>query len=131
MSKLQLKLISAGVKSSNPLPPADLYIDCRGIPNPVYAKTLGGQSGDVKVVQDWVKANAGKEINNFTEQILNSIPQIPTRRNHGDDPFEKPYVVAFLCAHGIHRSRSMKNIIGERLKGMTKIDGKDFTIEVV
>lgn len=129
-SQLKLVLISAGVKSG-PLPPADLYLDCRGIPNPVYASGLGGGTGDDKHIQDWVKTHAKVEMNLFTEQIIASIPQIKTRRNHDTDPFAKPYTVAFLCAHGIHRSRSMKNLIAQRLKGMTKLGGGyEFSVEV-
>lgn len=98
------------------LPKADHYLDCRPIPNPIFVPELSGLTGDDPRVWDWMWAHAPGFISSFKTQIVKGLEQIPNRRSGKADPYADPYVVCFLCAHGIHRSRSMKHIIGNLLK---------------
>ena len=110
-----LHLLSAGWKAGPP-PPADLYLDCRILPNPAHQPKLGGASGDHPSVQNWMRGSASKFISSFRQEIIDGLDQVPGRRNGKDDPWAAPYRIAFVCAHGIHRSKAMKHIIADLLK---------------
>lgn len=116
-SYLKLRLINFGLKEVQEIPKADLYLDCRGIMDPSWQKGHGG-SGDNPSVQEKVKASSPMTImalRNVIEEAV-SGQRIPLRRSEDKDPYEKPFVVAFMCAHGIHRSRAAKHIVGDLLK---------------
>jgi RNase adaptor protein for sRNA GlmZ degradation len=98
------------------LPKADLYLDCRVLPNPVFIDGIGSTGDDPKM-QQWMITNGAPFIESFTQLIEDGIHQIPKRRSGKEDPWEEPYRICFMCAHGIHRSRSMKHLMGQRLKG--------------
>lgn len=104
------------------MPPADLYLDCRVIPNPFLL--FGHKDGSNHDVQKWMKEHAPLWIESFYDTIIESIAQIPTRRKGKEDPWADPYRVCFMCAWGIHRSMAMKHIIAEYLN----LDG--YTVEV-
>lgn len=125
MKGLVLVLISHGLKTGKvedtkgdtiayQVPKADLYLDCRGIREhdlPDHAK--GG--GSMKF-QDAVLNNNAPTITSFQRIIEDSIPQIKTRRNGEKNPYDRPYVICTMCAHGIHRSVASKHLLAERLK---------------
>lgn len=119
----QLTLISTGVKSG-PLPKADLYLDCRVIRNPFHVPELKGASGDDAKVQKWVMEANPEIYKRFVETVDDLIDTLPARRQ-GEQPFERPVVVCFMCAHGVHRSRAMKNLVGYALQAR-----KDLKVEV-
>lgn len=105
------------------LPLADLYLDCRVLPNPVFIDGIGSTGDDPKM-QSWMDANALPFIEAFEALICDGIAQIPKRRAGKEDPWAEPYIICFMCAHGIHRSRSMKHVIAKRLKSY------GYTVEV-
>jgi RNase adaptor protein for sRNA GlmZ degradation len=110
VGKLLIKFISAGVKSG-PLPPADYYLDCRVVYNPFHDPTLAGKTGDDLSVQLKVR-ELSPSVDAMRDLLREAIRRIPTRRKgEGKDPYEKPFVVCCFCAHGIHRSRSVKHLL--------------------
>lgn len=98
------------------LPKADLYLDCRVIPNPFLVKGVGSFTGENPIVQQWVLEHGQLFISSFSQLITDGIAQIPTRRKGKDDPFAAPYVICTMCAHGIHRSRAMKHLLADRFR---------------
>lgn len=119
ISKVNLVLINDGWKNlseQHPLPKADLYLDCRPLPNPFYASEVRAFSGDDPKTQDWLLERAQPFVKSFYQQIVDGLERIPARRMGNELPFDKPYTVCLMCAHGIHRSRAMKHILGAKLK---------------
>ena len=120
MGKLKLILRSYGLKSNKgeaapgfrSIPVADLYLDCRG----VVEKGVPGGTGSSPVFQEGVEAGSPTTITSFHRIIEDSMKTIVTRRNDRKDPYEDPYVIIFLCAHGIHRSVASKHLLARRLK---------------
>ena len=118
-NKPTLRLFSYGLKNNKggaadgfrSLPVADLYIDCRG----VFDGTGGFASGKLTTFQSKVIEESSMSILSFQRVIEDSLKQIPRRRNDQADPYAKPYVICFMCAHGIHRSVASKILVGERL----------------
>lgn len=116
MNQLKVVISSAGIKGA-PLVPHDYHIDCRSIANPFHIPALDGKTGDDPEVQDWVKSHT--KVDTYIALLNEAISRIPTRRKGvGKDPFEKPFTVLCFCAHGVHRSRSMKHILAAYLKGV-------------
>lgn len=119
MGKVNLVLINDGWKSiseSHPLPKADLYLDCRPLPNPFHDAAVRIYTGDAPKTQAWMLERAQPFLKSFYQQVVDGLEMIPGRRAQDDKPFGKPYTVCLLCAHGIHRSRAMKHILGAKLK---------------
>lgn len=126
---LKIDLCCHGLKSAKTiegryvLPLGDCYIDCRGVPNPAYAKvTLG--TGDDSLTRIWIRGQLGPwALSAFMDQVRGSIKHLKTRR--GEKWHDKPFTIVCLCAHGIHRSRAMMHILaGELVKDHTVfIDG--------
>ena len=94
--------------------PADLYIDCRGMVNPFRDPTLEGLTGDDKLLQDWIKAKNQPYIQAAINMIETALATAPSRSSFKAK--EKPLTVAFFCLAGVHRSRGLKNVVGEALK---------------
>lgn len=92
------------------LPKADLYLDCR-----ILSDTQGQSLG---YAIRYFKEHHEPTLLNFTEQILDAIRMIPTRRSEALHPFNKPVDIALVCAWGVNRSRTAKYIIAERFKEM-------------
>lgn len=111
---LLIILQSSGYKSG-PLPEkgVDLFIDCRSVANPCYIEQFGGAGGTQQNVRDWVRDNT--DIEAHMRIVCEALSRIPIRRNDKEFPYEKPFVIHCFCAHGIHRSVSMKFIIGAAL----------------
>lgn len=109
-----MKLIFSnfGVKSSQPFPKADYYIDCRSIANPFHDAEVGYGTGDDIVVQEWVKQHTNMAT--YYDLMEEALTRLPIRRGPNFD--KKPFEVCCLCAHGIHRSRAMKNILADKHK---------------
>ena len=107
---LTIILQSSGYKAG-PLPEKgiDLFIDCRAIANPCYIPSLGGKSGDDQEVQEWVAYHT--DMDAYYAIVEEALTRIPIRRNDKENPYEKPFVIHCFCAHGIHRSRSMKHLL--------------------
>ena len=129
--QLTLKLISFGMKATKEWPKADLYLDCRALPEPDSFKSPSGDHlstqdaigiGDIataSMVQAYFQNPDDDPLPSVIGAMLSIIAQAIAhlqRRRAGEDPFSRPFVVAFFCAHGIHRSRSGKNIIADDLK---------------
>lgn len=109
---LTFEFISYGVKNGQELPKADCYLDCRGVPNPVFNHSLSG-SGDDPDIQKWVVDELGSGLGFYTGIINQGVAKLPLRRNGEHDPYERPFKVCTMCAHGIHRSRAMKHILAQ------------------
>ena len=108
MEKPKLIFTSFGIKNGQEWPQVDCYVDCRGVPNPLY----GGPSGtghDPKV-REWVREELGRGLPIYVELIQDGLRMLPTRRGVGHEA-DKPFIICCLCAHGIHRSVSMKHIL--------------------
>lgn len=108
-TKAHFELLSYGLKTGKELPKADMYIDCRGLAD--GSKGGPGGTGDSKAMQDYVMQQSPASIISMHRLIEDSLKRIPSRRDGDKDPYERPYRVCFMCAHGIHRSRSAKNLI--------------------
>ena len=110
--KLKIKLISYGLKSNagaakdgwRSIPTADLYLDCRGVVEKGLVGAAGG--GANPMFMAGVEKGSPTTITSFQRMIEDSLPQIVTRRNEEPDPYAKPYVICFLCAH---QRRPLKN----------------------
>ena len=119
--KTDLKIIlkSYGLKSGQPLPPADCYIDCRGVPDPSQAiggSGLGfGGNGDLPAVQTWIASHI--VLLPYREIVGDHLSKLSTRRGVGHE-YDKPFIILTMCAHGIHRSRAMKHILARELRGV-------------
>lgn len=122
MSPIKFLLISHGLKTASDehtysLPKADLYLDCRGVTDGSRVIGLvGGPTGNNLNMQKLVQELSPATITSFHRIIEDSLDKIPLRRNTKLDPYSDPYVVCFLCAHGIHRSVSSKHLIAALLK---------------
>ena len=116
MPKVKLELISYGLKGNKgdaekgyrSIPIADLYLDCRGVPDDKNAPT--GVS-----LRDNIEAESQATLTSFHRVIEDSLRWMESRRSDRENPFEDPYVICFLCAHGMHRSVTCKKILADRL----------------
>ena len=82
------------------IPKADFYLDCRGVVD----------GGD----EDQIREQDGDTIAAMFTLIVESFRRIPSRK--GKDAYKEPYVVCFLCAHGVNRSVGCKKILATKLK---------------
>ena len=114
-NKPQLILRSAGIKT-HAFPKLwhpqehDLLIDCRVVKDPSHY----AQSG-LKMV-DWVEENSTYPVLMLFEVVKKGIDMIPERRREKDNPYKDPFKILFFCAHGMHRSVSVKQIMGRWLR---------------
>lgn len=108
--KLPIILMSFGIKSGLDFPIVDLYLDCRGCADP--SREMSG-TGDDPNVQAWVEAHSFT--GTYRELIKDALLRLTTRRGAGKE-FDNPFVILTMCAHGIHRSRAMKHILGRCLR---------------
>lgn len=95
------------------IPKADLYLDCRGVANPAHGGP--GGSGDDIEVQNWVGKHSAQDLIAFGDQIYANIQRLTTRKGAGKE-YDKPFRIMCMCAHGIHRSRSVKHILARQFK---------------
>ena len=96
---------------------ADLLLDARVAPNPSYDKTIGSLTGDDIRVQNWMRREIGAQLDTYRDMILLGLSTLKKRREpDGGDPYGKPFIVGIFCAHGIHRSRSLKHLLREELR---------------
>ena len=114
-NKPRLILRSAGIKTSA-FPDLwhpkehDLLIDCRVVKDPSHY-TQGGQK-----MWDWLLDQCPYQLRKILCHVLNGIDMIPERRREKDDPYKDPFKILFFCAHGMHRSVSVKQIMGRWLR---------------
>lgn len=111
---LPLIFTSIGVKGLDKMPKADLYLDCRGIANPSHGGPNG--TGDDIDVQLWVATHSN--IKPYCEMVEMALSRMTARRGAGKE-FEKPFKILAMCAHGVHRSKSMKHLLAR----WAKLDG--------
>lgn len=115
---LKLVFTSHGVKTAQTkdhfyLPKSDLFIDARSVVD--GSKGAGaGATGDDPKMQAYVAQLSPMSVQGAIGQVREAIARIPDRRSDRVDPYDEPFVITCLCAHGIHRSRSMKNILAKR-----------------
>jgi RNase adaptor protein for sRNA GlmZ degradation len=112
-------LRSAAGEASGPPFNADLYIDCRGMVNPFRDPILGGLNGDAKPLQDWIRLKNAPYVDAAVKMIDTALASAPTRnsfRKH--DGGEKELLVCFFCLAGVHRSRGLKHVVADVLRGM-------------
>lgn len=116
---LFITLRSFGVKSGEPFPPAELYLDCRGLANPIYGGPSG--TGDDPKVQGWV-ANFS-DITLYFRLVEEAFSRLTTRKGKGKE-YDAPFRIVCMCAHGIHRSRSLKHILAGwlRMEGYQRVE---------
>lgn len=98
---------------------ADLIIDCRGI------KEHGLDRNNQLLFQEQIRLNNPGTIQSMVELIMDSFAQIPARRSEKEDPYSNPYIVVFVCAHGMHRSKNTKHVVAFRLREL----GYSVTVE--
>lgn len=124
--KVKLELRWHGIKrlpaadGFRTLPKADFYLDCRGIAE----HGIKGTTGKAPEFQKGVREQSPSSLVAFEELIISSLKHIETRRAGSSDPYANPYVIVFLCAHGVHRSVASCHILAARLKAR----GYDVTI---
>lgn len=106
---MKLILSSHGLKTG-PLPKADLYLDCRVLPDNVTEEVL----------EDISTLAINRFFRTITTEFMNTLPSrkkvkiiIPQA------------TICFICAWGINRSVNAKNIIARWLREST-----DFEVEV-
>lgn len=114
---LPILIISFGFKSvgSTGIPKADLYLDCRSIPNPHHSKEVGHLSGSDPKMVAWIKEHGQGIVEVFRDQIKVALNQIPSRRRGEEDMYTKPFIIACGCAYGVHRSVAIKHLLIELL----------------
>jgi RNase adaptor protein for sRNA GlmZ degradation len=93
--------------------------------NPYLVTELGEFTREDTKVMEWVKEHGAPYLDSFYQLIIDGLQQIPSRRLGKADPFERPYTVCTMCAHGIHRSRAMKYLLATQLVK----DGWNVTVE--
>ena len=108
---LPITLSSFGLKSGQPFPPADLYIDCRGVADPSQSGLSG--SGDSVHIQQWVSEHTNTSP--YYDMVVGGLLRLTTRRGRGQE-YDKPFHIVCMCAWGIHRSRAMKYILARLLR---------------
>lgn len=118
-ASLPLIFFSFGVKGDKEFPKADLFLDCRGVANPSHGGPPG--SGDDLDVQMWVAEHSN--LRPYVEMVKMALSRMTARRGVGNE-FEKPFRIACMCAHGVHRSRSMKHLLARwaRLVGYQSVE---------
>lgn len=117
--KLKLVLQSYGIKTNQgkaedgfrSIPVADLYIDCRGVVEKgISMRASGGAS---PAFQAGVLKGSPMSITSMHRLIEDSLFTVETRReNSAKTETERPYVICFMCAHGVHRSVACKHLVG-------------------
>lgn len=93
------------------LPKADLYVDCRVVPE----KGIKGFSGQNLEFQAGVLAAAPETIKRIVDTVVGGLALAGDRR-HDENPYAKPFTVCFFCAYGMHRSPSTALLVTERLR---------------
>lgn len=118
-TSLPLVFGSIGVKGLEKMPKADLYLDCRGIANPSHGGPSG--TGDEVDVQYWVATHSN--IKPYCEMVEMALSRMTARRGAGKE-FEKPFKILCMCAHGVHRSKSMKHLLARwaKLSGYMSVE---------
>ena len=101
---------------------ANLILDCRVMRNPFRDPVLGGLTGDDPKVQDWIRGQNKDLVGSFYQAIEQAAETLPTRGGHKEGD---PLKVHFFCLAGVHRSRGMKNVMGQVLKD------KGYNVEVL
>lgn len=119
LAKLPILLISFGFKAvGKNLPKADIYLDCRSIPNPHHAPEVSKLSGDDPLLIKWIRENGQGVHEVFFDQLMIAIRQIPSRRRElsVEEMFSAPFIVACGCAYGVHRSVAIKHLLAKMLE---------------
>lgn len=123
MDKLIIKLRSVGFKTGaweKAVEKAHFILDARCVKDP---SAKGFPSGDSIETQNYVSQQNPDAIMGLKDILTGAINAIPTRRRDKEHPYEDPFVVLCVCAHGIHRSRAVKHIMAKWLfMGTTGID---------
>lgn len=105
-----IKVMSFGFKHGLP-PDADLVFDVRCFPNPFYIPELKNKTGNDKAVQDYVMSFPAAVT--FFDKLKEMIEfLLPLYREEG----KSSIVIAVGCTGGHHRSVTMANKLGERLR---------------
>ena len=120
-AKLTLRLISYGLKTNKgnagngfrSIPVADFYLDCRGVPDDKNRIRVSFQ--ETLSLRKSIESFGAASLDAMFDSILESIEFLESRRDDRADPFADPYVVCFFCAFGMHRSKTCKQILAERL----------------
>ena len=110
---LKVVFSSFGVKNNQPLPPAECYIDCRGVPDPSKVVGLPALTGDSPELQEYVENNI--DLGPYISMLHQHFARLGTRKGIGHE-YDKPFRIVTMCAHGIHRSRAMKHILAKHLR---------------
>lgn len=111
-TNLKIELFNFGVKHEKEFPKAELFLDCRGVANPSHSGGPNG-TGDDPEVQAWVAKNS--DLSPYTMMVEDAFSRLITRKGAGSE-FEKPFRIAAMCAHGIHRSRAIKHLLARYLQ---------------
>lgn len=113
--KIQILINNVGIKSNpfqareNLLGGSDFMLDCRGLPDAVTGipKQYAG-------LEDYVEKQI--DLGMYVHVILQAIHAAPKRRwNLGSKWADKPFRITCFCAHGMHRSRAMRNLLKREL----------------
>ncbi len=112
MKHLHIEFSSFGVKNNSPLPAAECFIDCRGVPDPSRVVGFMSGTGDNPTLQEYVEQNM--DVGPYLRLLNDHFSRLITRKGAGHE-FDKPFRVVTMCAHGIHRSRAMKHILSKHL----------------
>jgi RNase adaptor protein for sRNA GlmZ degradation len=109
---MKLRLISSGKSAVlSGQVNADLFIDCRGMVNPFRDPVLSGKTGDDPEVQNWILSYNKDYIEACRLQIIVALASASSRNSF--KACDKPLTVCFFCLAGVHRSRGMKNVLGQ------------------
>ncbi|MBQ4523900.1 MAG: RNase adapter RapZ [Lachnospiraceae bacterium] len=104
-------ILSFGFKYGIPLD-ADLVFDVRFLPNPYYVPSLRTLTGNMEVIQEYVKQ--GGEAQEFLDKLKDMILfLIPKYKKEGRNQL----VIAIGCTGGKHRSVTMANLLSKELAG--------------
>ena len=112
-NSMVVTVMSFGYKFGIPAE-ADYVIDARFLPNPYYDTTLRKMTGDDKAVQEYVMAGGDGErfLDGLMQLFSFVIPQFLKKEGRHQ------FVIAIGCTGGRHRSVTIANLLGERMKSL-------------
>ncbi len=115
-------VLSFGFKYGIPVD-ADMVFDVRFLVNPYYVHALKHKTGMDKEVRDYVMDSPQSKV--FIDKLTDMIEfLIPNYINEGKNGL----VIAIGCTGGKHRSVTVANVLGEKLKGSeysVKVEHRD------
>ena len=108
---------------------ADVVFDVRFMPNPYYVTELRSKTGNDDEIQEFVMAAPSSV--EFVDKLYDMVKFLVPNFINGEDRHQ--LVIAVGCTGGRHRSVTVANILGERLKELpysTRVFHRDIVNDI-